>query len=160
MDQANTFNTATTTTPRRLYRSRSDRKIAGVAGGLVVRDDAKRWHGATCVVDVQRPVVDGHEQDVDREAHPERVDGAAVREEDAGVRGQPAQTDEAEQPLPVAGGDEQDERRAVGSLNVEDVHAVQTAHFQVKERAPRNYSERAQSCKPPVSGSRPCRTCS
>ena len=34
MDQANTINTATTTTPRRLYRSRSDRKIAGVAGGL------------------------------------------------------------------------------------------------------------------------------
>ena len=34
MDQANTVNTATTTAPRRLYRSRSDRKIAGVAGGL------------------------------------------------------------------------------------------------------------------------------
>ncbi len=34
MDQANTVNTANATTPRRLYRSRHDRKVAGVAGGL------------------------------------------------------------------------------------------------------------------------------
>ena len=102
--------------------------------------DAARRDGAAHVVDTERTALDRHEEDIDREAHPERMDRAATGDQEAGSRRRLAQPGEAEEPVPDALGDEQCERPTLGSPNVEDVHAVQAAHFQVKGQRPRNYS--------------------
>jgi hypothetical protein len=89
-------------------------------------------------VDLERSIADRHEQHVDREAHAKRMYGAAVGDEEPGAGRQRSKAGEAEQPSGVALGDEQRERLAGESRNVEDAHAVQAAHFQVKEGGPRN----------------------
>ena len=92
------------------------------------------------VVDEQRMPQDRHEEHIDRKAHPESMNGAAARDQEAGSRRQLAQSGKADEPVQVPLGDEQSERPTLRSHNVEHVHAVQAAHFQVKGRRPRNYS--------------------
>jgi hypothetical protein len=68
-----------------------------------VADDPPRWHGGDVP---QHPPLGVEEIHIEREAHAEGVDRAAVRDQEAAVRGQLVKPGEAEQPRPCRARDE------------------------------------------------------
>jgi hypothetical protein len=88
--------------------------------------------------DLEGARADRHEQDIEPETHPERVDRSATRDQERGAGRNRSQPGEPEQPLPIPLGDVACKRAAIRRIQVSNGHAGEAAHVQVKAPAARN----------------------
>jgi hypothetical protein len=88
--------------------------------------------------DLEGPRADCDEQDVERKAHPERVDRPATGDQERNTGRNRSQPGEPEQPLRIPLGDEGGQRAAVRWIQIPNGHAGEAAHVQVKAPKARN----------------------
>jgi hypothetical protein len=88
--------------------------------------------------DFERKRAHPHEQDVEPEAHPERVDRPATRDQERHAGRERSQPGEPEQPRRMPLGDEVSKRATVRRIQISNGHAGEAAHAQVKAPTARN----------------------